>query len=75
MGEEVALFWCQFNWRFGNGTCVRQIATFHSRNRPTFCISPCLSRVSRYSNRLRRVLQRTAMVGCRLAYSGGVQIQ
>ena len=36
-----------FNCRFGNRTRVRQIATFHSRNRPTVCVSPCLSRVSR----------------------------
>ena len=40
----------QFNSRFGNRTRVRQIATFHSRNWPTVCVRPCLSRVSRYSS-------------------------
>jgi hypothetical protein len=40
----------QFNSRFGNRTRVRQIATFHSRNWPTVCVSPCLSSVSRYSS-------------------------
>lgn len=32
-----------------NRTRVRQIANFHSHNRPTVCVRPCLSRVSRYS--------------------------
>lgn len=43
-------FRSQFNSRNRNRTRVRQIATFHSRNCPTVCVRPCLSRVSRYSS-------------------------